>query len=282
MKILSRILLILLISYSAKSQDFEKEKTRKFGLSHSVGLFADHFAGMDYDMITNRSEEMISLGYNLDGMKVLPLYKTVVSTYAGVALNAEFVNSRGITNEFSVGVNIVPTREPMMEYGAVSDDNPNRSVVFCIMESEVNIEASYLRQFSFSTIKRLKINIGPSVNVGRTFNNEFILISETISDSEIRSNSQNNYVYSIPVGDGNYDQNGNWSGQYSVFEEQRFDAQAATMLRLRLNLGIQYDFSEHWSVSTQFMGGQGWQQIPNWGTEEFYNFQTNVRGVYWF
>lgn len=273
--------LFTILLLPAKSQ-FNFSNIESHGISISTGWFGDNFHKLDFDQISQRSEYFASKGYDLDGYHVLPIYKMVHSATLGVSYSAKFRNQRGL-HEFRVGLNISPEREPMIEYAPTSEEESMQRVTFCVVESEVNIQVSYLKHVSIFGSKRWNVHIGPDVNLGRTFNNSFFLITETKTDTKPTWESSNNRYYSPDhFGGGEYDENWNWSADYIVTEFNKYKASSSYFYRIRMNMGINYTFKkEHWVLGIETAPGIGLQQIQGWRAERFLTIQSNLRLTYW-
>ena len=157
--------------------------TRSFqGLSVSFGILEDQFKHVTSNNLISR----IRAGENPDEKinRYSQIGSSIVS-FHGVNLGLALIfdptpkndGFRFIQDELRVGANINLQRELMVDSYEKNETNFT-PLTFCLLENEVMLQTSYL--FKSTLLKGLMtFYLGPQLNVGSTWGNEFILLNQT-------------------------------------------------------------------------------------------------------
>ena len=151
---------------------------------NAVGVTIGSFGDM-YDNMTE--EGMLSMANGLPNGSINSTAFSKVdnqvmieggSLGAYISLNPRNRTQDGynLNQELRLGINANIEREAMIEF---SDPSYN-SLVYCLIENEINLSASYL--FSRTFGRRFGVYGGLGMNVGSTFDNVFLLINNTNED----------------------------------------------------------------------------------------------------
>ena len=229
---------VLLVSLFAS----QAQNKRTGRISLEPGWSGDFFDEMTIEQIISRSSEYQLNAIDLDGYTFSYAYREVSAASVGFAY---YLGTRDLKGEWKIGVNAIFDREPLITYQINNLTDPDyKSIGFGIIESEVNLNLAYLREFPIS--KRFSAHLGPQVSMGTTFDDEFVLVEDEATGSVINGAPvmENTTTY--------------------------FDANSTRLIRLGVNSGINYHFkNESWSIGLNGFLSRGKQQLRNYEDQNF-------------
>ena len=183
---------------------------------------------------------------DLNGYTFSYAYREVSAASVGFDYAFNTRNGKGM---WKMGLNVVLDREPLVSYKINNLTDPDyRSVGFCIIESEVNLNLAYVRNIPISN--KFSAYLGPQASFGSTFGDEFVLLEDWPTGE---------YIDSYPVFDS---------------RSTYFDASSTKLYRLGVNSGVNYHLkNERWTVGLEGFLARGKQQLRNYKNQNF----TSVR-----
>lgn len=239
-----RVKLVLLAAFAILTHHSGAQDTNNFsrGISIHTGWFGDYFDQMSVEQLTSRSNEFQLDAVNLDGYSVAYSYRAVTAGSVGVSYSQLSKNGKAYIRG---GLNVVIDREPLVSYDINTImDTDYHSLGFCVIESEINVNLSYLKVFPIS--KRFSSYVGPEIAFGTTFNDQFLLLEDVATGA---------------MSDGFPE---------LEFNISYYDAASTKLFRAGLNAGINYHFgNDHWLLSLESLLGRGKQQIRTYKNQNF-------------
>lgn len=167
------------------STDLVSKKWRVNAVGIGVGDFGDTYQNMSVEGMKSMAIDLPSQNMNLTGLRqdqnTVMISGANLGAYISLSPRNSTKDGYRTGQELRIGLNANIDREAMIQY---SDFNYDNSVIYCLIENEVNISASYL--FSGTLWNRLGFFGGAGMNLGSTFNNSFLLIED-------RSDSNGNF-----------------------------------------------------------------------------------------
>ncbi len=145
-----------------------------------VGISSDVYQRMSMDHMRDFATNPSELTLDLDGYTEYAHAVITGVTLGGWITASKFNAASGeyrTNREVQLGANIITGRESAVEYEReepTANGTEYHSVVYCDMESEVNLHGAYL----FRTNRERKWNVfgGIGANIGATFNDAMLII----------------------------------------------------------------------------------------------------------
>lgn len=216
------------------------KKWRLNAVGFSLGGTNDSYKNMDMAYIR-------SFGKNsqLSSIDLSTFEETTYAQVAGPRVGMEISlvsgadhqsNRKGWQKELQFGVDVEFEREAMVDYTRTDELRSSGSLTYCIVNSVVNFNASYLMKLN--SFSRFSPYVGIGGSVGKTFNNQFLFLNGTDQKYEGEL--------------GNY------------FGDTKVDAVgSSTFYRVVIPIGIDYNFGKNMSIGINSRVGMGVEKLKN-------------------
>jgi len=165
------------------------------------------------------------------------------------------------SRELQLGVNLHVAREGMIEYSkenvASNGYQENESIVYCIIENELELHGAYLFRKNFTW--RLNAYTGIGASASTTFDNELLLIfnNSVTPDPTVYSTEEETYTT----------------------ETSSFDAKQAVYSRAYIPFGVGYRFTKRLEANLDWRLGVGVQHVVNGPTNFIKKTGSTVVGI---
>ena len=202
--LVSLLLFLMPVSYSFSQYltENEEEINIKKWLPAKVGIrmggYEDHYQNLTLQGLQSMIGSQTSLSNYLEDGFGEEYFTAITGTNIGLQFSLNpFSNKKGdhnLNHELRFGLSVNTERESMLIYQRESVNNQSNfpfheEIIFCLIENEVLLDASYL--FHWPLSQKFLFYGGFGANWGSTFDNKLLIIE---SDSQLLGEDTNNYT----------------------------------------------------------------------------------------